>query len=218
MFIIIKTDLLSHEEEIIDVIYGEEYDYAVNIIEKYYNDLIVNLKNDTKFEYIVEIKNTDFFLIKKYTNVTKGYIYNKSSLKLESISSIKIKEFNENKMRINLNKSQLWANINSEINKRIIKNMDKESLYQFRNKFNDIINTNNTWTNTSLVMLENKLVKEFKKELFTSIVKKDLKKPIHPVQYKTIILNDNGKMIKYKECVPNLSKCLIQYSDYKDKI
>ena len=36
-------------------------------------------------------------------------------------------------------------------------------------------------------MLENKLVKEFKKELFTSIVKKDLKKPIHPVQYKTII-------------------------------
>lgn len=179
MYVIIKTDIKQQSDEILNIIYGEDTLYVEDMISKYYDNLIDNLNSLPKnsdintCDYFVEIENGEYTLIKKYTTISKGYLYNNvSSMIYEKIYLIKVKDYQETGMCINLNKSDLWLGINSEINRRIIKQLDKESLYQIHNIFENIIKTKENWSRTELTMLQNKIVKDFKKELFSSIVKK----------------------------------------------
>lgn len=224
MYVIIKTDIKQQSDEILNIIYGEDHLYVEDMISKYYDNLIDNLNSVPKngdintCDYFVEIENGEYTLIKKYTTISKGYLYNNvSSMIYEKMYLIKVKDYQETGMCINLNKSDLWLGINSEINRRIIKQLDKESLYQIHNIFENIIKTKENWSRTELTMLQNKIVKDFKKELFSSIVKK--KSGFLPGPYiksnEAVEISDFSKKVR-KMVILEKNKITVKNAEFTD--
>lgn len=177
MKIIIKTDLVSKTEKIINVFYGENDVYIEQWIKDYFNQemcTIVELmdKKVSDINYNVEENDSVFYLIKKYKLLLKGYIYNKSETVCEKIQSIKIMDFDGMANNVDILGSGLWKGINSEINHRVMRNIDHASLFQVNMKLEDAVKTKEKWSSTELIMLQTEVIKVHKKELYSSILKK----------------------------------------------
>lgn len=181
MQIIIKKNLLSNLEEVVNIFYGENDTYIKNWINSYFEQEIEglrmtpyeeNIKPDS-LDYFVEIENDTYYLIKKYKMILKGYIYNSSEKVSQKIFSLRILSYNNIDPLLNSIQNQpLWNDINSEVTHRVMKHIDKDTLYQINMKFEGAIKTKNIWTSTELVMLQNEITKNHKKVLYSSIVKK----------------------------------------------
>ena len=181
MQIIIKKDLLSNIEEVVNVFYGENDTYIENWINSYFDQEIDGLKmtpcegniKPDSLDYFVEIEDNIYYLVKKYKMILKGYIYNSSEKVSEKLLSIRCLKFNNIDPLLNKVKSQpLWNGINSEVTRRVMQQVDKDTLYQINMKFEGAIKTKETWNSTELVMLQNEITRTHKKELYSSIVKK----------------------------------------------
>jgi hypothetical protein len=179
MQIIIKTDLLSNSEEVINIFYGENDNYIENWITTYFDQEIDALKmtnlniNSEDLDFFVEIRDNIYYLIKKYKVILKGYIYNSSEKISNNMFSIRCLSYNNIDPLLNKIQTQsLWNGINSEVTHRVMKQVDKDTLYQINMKFESAIKTRDTWNSTELVMLQNEITRTHKKELYSSIVKK----------------------------------------------
>ena len=71
-----------------------------------------------------------------------------------------------------VNKDSLWNGINSEITHRVMRQVDQDSLYRINLNFEAAIKTKDNWNSTELIMMRNEITKNYKKELYSSIVKK----------------------------------------------
>ena len=179
MQIIIKKALLSNSEEIINIFYGENDSYIENWITTYFDQEIdalkmtnLNVKSEG-LDYFVEIRDNIYYLIKKYKVILKGYIYNSSEKMSDNIFSIRCLSYNNINPLLNKIQTQpLWNGINSEVTHRVMKQEDKDTLYQINMKFEGAIKTRDTWNSTELVMLQNEITRNHKKDLYSSIVKK----------------------------------------------
>lgn len=181
MQIIIKKDLLSNSEEVVNVFYGENDTYIENWINSYFDHEIEglkmtpcegNIKSDS-LDYFVEIEDSVYYLVKKYKVVLKGYIYNSSEKVSQRLFSIRCLSYDNIDPLLNKIQSQpLWNGINTEVTHRVMRQVDKDTLYQINMKFEGAIKTKDTWNSTELVMLQNEITRTHKKELYSSIVKK----------------------------------------------
>jgi hypothetical protein len=225
MKIVIKTNVDCKIEDVINIFYGENESYINEWIVKYFEQEILRLTNENgDADFFVELSESIFYLVKKYKKVSKGYIYNSTEKIDEKIQSIRLLDFDSSKqLAINASTNNLWNDINNEINHRIMKQIDHESLYQINMKFEGAIKTKNNWNSTELVMLQNEITKQHKKELYSSIVKKVKKfnkknsklqkQEFLVLPSKTIIINENGYM-EGDNKMPNLSKfssCSLEY-------
>ena len=68
--------------------------------------------------------------------------------------------------------TDLFMNINEEIQKRYLKSMDKDSLHQLISQINQIVYTKENWTNKEYLNFFNEILQNFKKESYSSIAKK----------------------------------------------
>ena len=121
--------------------------------------------------YEIDDDSQSFKLIKRTKAIKKGYVYNSSEKVVKIIYSIKIVECNSNKI-IFLENSDHFNNINREINNRVLKNLDKESLYQVLQKIQIGICTKKQWNSTEYNSLISEIIKTFKKDMYSSIAKK----------------------------------------------
>lgn len=245
MQIIIKKDLLSNTEEVVNIFYGENDTYIENWINAYFDQEIDGLKmtpceGDIKpdsLDYFVEIKDNIYYLIKKYKMVLKGYIYNSSEKVSQTLFSIRCLSYNNIDSLLNKVQSQpLWNGINSEVTHRVMRQVDKDTLYQINMKFEGAIKTRENWSSTELVMLQNEITRTHKKELYSSIVKKmkkfekkQNKKVMSPPQNlqtniipcKTIVA-DGDKLRGVGGVMPDLSRysgssCALEYHVINNK-
>jgi len=180
MFVILKKTI--EKDEILNIFYGQD-ELLKSIrewIKEYIEQDIKNRKlNETpeeikKFkEIIYEINDGhhSFELIKKTKSTKKGYIYNVSEKVANVLYSINILECNSNKI-IFLENSEHFNNINKEINNRVLKNLDKESLFQVLQKIQSGIYTKKQWNSTEYTGLVSETIKTFKKDMYSSIAKK----------------------------------------------
>jgi hypothetical protein len=180
MFVILKKTI--EKDEILNIFYGQD-ELLKSIrewIKEYIEQDIKNRKlNETpeeikKFkEIIYEINDGhhSFELIKKTKATKKGYIYNVSERVANVLYSINILECNSNKI-IFLENSEHFNNINKEINNRVLKNLDKESLFQVLQKIQSGIYTKKQWNSTEYTGLVSETIKTFKKDMYSSIAKK----------------------------------------------
>lgn len=180
MFVILKKTI--EKDEILNIFYGQD-ELLVSIrkwIKEYIEEDIKNKKlNDTTEEYkkfkeiIYEINDghQSFELIQKTKATKKGYIYNVSERVTNVIYSINILECNSNKI-IFLENSENFNNINKEINNRVLKHLDKESLFQVLQKIQTGIHTKKQWNSTEYTGLVSETIKTFKKDMYSSIAKK----------------------------------------------
>ena len=239
MQIIIKTDLKTQKEEILNILYGENPSYTNNWINNFFEQEISSLKmtpyeNETiktdSLDYFVEMEDGVYYLVKKYKRVLKGYLYNSFDKISERLYSVKVMSYeNTDKFLDEQPCDTLWNGINMEIIHRVMKQIDKESLFQLNMKFESAIKTKSHWTSTELIMLQYELIKTHKKNLYSSIVKKIKKvekkqqnRKSYGIQLpcKTIILDENG-MNGYGS-MPNISKyaeksCSLEYHIINNK-
>lgn len=174
MYIILKTDYLLDKKDIVNVMYDFQYDKWMKMYlnsEKSFLDTNEKSDENSKVEYIIN----GYTLIKKESTINKGYLYDKKTEKQTELLSLEVYTFDANEVTSNHlseNNTRLWENINSEINKRILKTMDKESLNQVFVKVNDNIKLKERWSNYEYTNMLNELLKNFKKELYSSVAKK----------------------------------------------
>jgi hypothetical protein len=177
MYIVLKT-APSDNDEIVNVFYCEDITVIRNWVRQYietdiksleYCPVTQGLKNIT---YELNDADKNIELIKKYKRVSKGYIYNSSERIVDVIYSISILEFDSNKCVTGLISSNNWENFNTEINKRVLRQLDKQSLFQVFMKLQQRIDTKTHWNKTEYTGLVTETVKNFKKQLYSSITKK----------------------------------------------
>jgi hypothetical protein len=181
MFIVLKKNE-DGTEQVLNIFYGQD-EHLISIgkwIKQYINEDIeirkseVTSEENKKFKeihYEIVDEQSCFKLIKKTKAIKKGYIYNSSERVTRDLYSIRIFECNSNKI-IFLENSEHFNNINREINNRVLKTLDKESLYQVLQKIQTGIYTKKQWNSSEYNGLVSETVKTFKKDMYSSIAKK----------------------------------------------
>jgi hypothetical protein len=180
MFIVLKKD--NEKDEVLNIFYGQD-EHMTSIrswIKEYIEEDIKTRKQNISDQekkqfkeiiYEIDDDSQSFKLIKRTKAIKKGYVYNSSEKVVKIIYSIKIVECNSNKI-IFLENSDHFNNINREINNRVLKNLDKESLYQVLQKIQIGICTKKQWNSTEYNSLISEIIKTFKKDMYSSIAKK----------------------------------------------
>lgn len=187
MFTIIKNEIekslnTALEETILNIIYGDNENYVKKWIEIYFDNIIEKKENVDNEEFFVEIENGIYYLVKKTVVIIKGYIFNTSEQIKEKLFSVRYLKFDENKEKallktlsdnIKLNElNGLYPEITNETNHKVLSEIDRESLYEIYCAFEGAIRTKETWNTPELIILQNKVTRDFKKDLYSTIVKK----------------------------------------------
>lgn len=175
MYIVLKFD--NGKETVCNVFYGHTMtsvagwvrDYLVELAESY--KTTPPLKYQRNIVYDVVDSGDVLILRKRYHQVNKGYVYNSYTECSETIVQMKILEFNGNIDWSPQSNSPL-ANINDEINNRVLKQLDKDSLYQITMKIHRLVKSKKTFTPLEYTGIVMEVIREFKKELYSSIAKK----------------------------------------------
>ncbi len=184
MYIIIKC--FGNKEEILNIIYKDEF-YIHAYIKNYIDNYIKNNKDN---EFIIENVDNVYVLKSKNIKSKKGYIYNTQKTSICELFSIKFLEYTHSGEPINedLNlfpeiiprleeeyKKMLKIDqydLNFEIIKRIVKKLDATTLNQIFLDILDNIHLKDNWTKKEIINMFSDVLKDFKKELYSSIVKK----------------------------------------------
>ena len=169
MFVILKNDYIKNNKSIINIMYGDKYDSWINIFLDYeLNDLNESNINET-ISYMIEDNN----IVMLEKTIKTGYLYNTESMKKKVIVTIEAIEYDTCGLSCyEIQNNKLFKEINSEINNRVLKSLDKESLYQVFNTLNKNLTIKKKWTSDDFVNILNDILKNFKKELYSSIAKK----------------------------------------------
>jgi hypothetical protein len=178
MYIIVRCQD-NCAEEVLNIIYGSCENLAIDWINQYLITEMTSLtfcpplQNTKNVSYKIEECDSNCSkLVRQFKKIHQGYIYNSSEKLIETICTVKFLEYTGSTPVIDTSVNPLWTNINSEINNRVIKHLDTDTL---RRLFRDIqvkVNTKRIWTNVEYISLVGSTLKEFRKELFKSIAKK----------------------------------------------
>ena len=119
--------------------------------------------------YEITENQTNFELIRHIKKINKGYVYNSSERLTENVYTINLLEYSGantfNIQKCNLKENTKWADINNEINNRVLKQLDKESLYQILNKIQASIKVKSNWNYTEYTSLVSEILKIFTRSL-----------------------------------------------------
>jgi hypothetical protein len=176
MHIILKK--IKEQTDILNVFYGNDTTLINNWIKEYINDDIEKFKLEPlnkdvrSISYEIIENQTNFELIKQIKRINKGYVYNSSERLTENVYTITVIEYTNTIDNCNLKENTKWADINNEINNRVLKQLDKESLYQVLTKIQTSIKVKSNWNYTEYTSLVSEILKTFKKDLYSSIAKR----------------------------------------------
>jgi len=180
MHIILKK--IQEKIDVLNIFYGDDTILINNWIKEYINDDIETFKLEPlnkdvrSISYEITENQTNFELIRHIKKINKGYVYNSSERLTENVYTINLLEYSGantfNIQKCNLKENTKWADINDEINNRVLKQLDKESLYQILNKIQASIKVKSNWNYTEYTSLVSEILKIFKKDLYSSIAKR----------------------------------------------
>jgi hypothetical protein len=179
MHIILKQSSIEGEnDQILALFYCPDQTIIRNWVKNWINTDIEDKKENENLDqqdrqgitYEINDTETNFQLIKRYKKISKGYIYTQSEKVSEMVYKISILEFDVSDSTGLQNEK--WSNINNEINNRVLKRLDKNSLYQIIIELESKIRTKSTWNRTEYVGLVSETIKSFKKSLYSTIAKR----------------------------------------------
>ena len=180
MKVLAKNDFISNSQSILNIFHVDDDDYIEKWISEYIQNEIKELSKETSKEeisYEIQSNFTEFSLIKKHKIINKGYIYNSNSFEYKKLFTINILTFIESITETCLSVQQkqpytkLYNDINEEINKRITKELNQETLLLLQSEYNKKIQTKDTWTQKELILLQNTIIKKHEMQLFNNISK-----------------------------------------------
>lgn len=182
MFIIVKHNNYSPSEndEVLNIFYTVDSTCIRDWIKEYINQDIISysyspIEEDLKYlTYELNDGEHNFQLLKKYKRISRGYIYNSSERITDVLYSISVLEFDseKNKTTNPLQGSHMWKSVNVEINNRILKSLDKDSILRIFNVIQDKIHTKNNWNKTEFISVVSDTLREYKGAMYKSISKR----------------------------------------------
>jgi len=167
--------VVQDDDKIINVLFENDIDKVEEYIKKYLKDKIKSLCiEDVSSIYTINSKEREFQIIKEFTKVRKGYVYNSHSQVSEVVLCIKYYSDNGCDSLINMDNciSNLTNDLNGEINKRVLRQLDKDSLYQVFVRVMNCIKTKDSFTKQEFTMIISEIVHNFKKDLYSTIAKR----------------------------------------------
>jgi hypothetical protein len=167
MFIIVKNDLIKKQKEVVNIIYGDKYN---SWVKEYLSDMLESYTNSINYT----INDENMSIIKTESIIEKGYLYNNKTTCETVVMFLDVLEYNPKLLEFNKSSSdgRLWENLNYEINHRVLKKLDKDSLYQIFVELDKNMKLKSKWTSVDYINVLNELLKNFKKELYSSVAKK----------------------------------------------
>lgn len=183
MFIIVKHNNHSPSEndEVLNIFYTVDSTCIRDWIKEYINQDIISysyspIEEDLKYlTYELNDGEQNFQLLKKYKRISRGYIYNSSERITDVLYSISVLEFDSEKNKTTtdpLQGSHMWKSVNVEINNRILKSLDKDSILRIFNVIQDKIHTKNNWNKTEFISVVSDTLREYKGAMYKSISKR----------------------------------------------
>jgi len=180
MFIIVKHNNHSPSEndEVLNIFYTVDSTCIRDWIKEYINQDIISysyspIEEDLKYlTYELNDGEHNFQLLKKYKRISRGYIYNSSERITDVLYSISILEFDSEKKTTPLQGSHMWKSVNVEINNRILKSLDKDSILTIFNVVQDKIHSKNNWNKTEFISVVSDTLREYKGAMYKSISKR----------------------------------------------
>jgi|LakMenEpi03Aug12_release.lakeMendotaPanAssembly.Ray.scaffolds.fasta_scaffold00606_36 hypothetical protein len=180
MFIIVKHNnhFPSENDEVLNIFYTVDLTHIRDWIKEYINQDIISysyspIEEDLKYlTYELNDGEHNFQLLKKYKRISRGYIYNSSERITDVLYSISILEFDSEKKTTPLQGSHMWKSVNVEINNRILKSLDKDSILTIFNVVQDKIHSKNNWNKTEFISVVSDTLKEYKGAVYKSISKR----------------------------------------------
>jgi hypothetical protein len=170
MFVVVQDD-----HKIINVLFENDVDKIEEYITKILKDKIKRLCiEDVSSIYTIKSNEREFQIIKEFTKVKKGYVYNSHSQVSEVVVGIKYYSDEGCDMLMNADNcgSNLTNDLNGEINKRVLRQLDKDSLYQVFVRVMNCIKTKDSFTKHEFTMIISEIVHNFKKDLYSTIAKR----------------------------------------------
>ena len=164
----------SSSSKIINIFYGENDTYVNNWIKEYIQDYTNTHSNNPTIEITQDNNHDKYTVYHTVKKIVPGYIFNTHTTNIEELFSIQILDYDETQFinTISSENSMLWKDINQIVNNKVLKQLDQDSLYQVFLKMGASIHTKLSWTATELIQLQNQILKDFKKDLYSSVVKK----------------------------------------------
>ena len=178
MYILIREE--GDRKQVINILFGDDIasvrkwveDYLLTEVTSYsYMPLQKYTKN---VSYSFGCDGGDFFrFIKSYKRISKGYVYNSSDKVEEVMFTIKCLEYQSRNSITHVGSGTLlWTDINAEINNRVLKQLDKDSLFQVVSEVHNRIPLKGTWDNSEYSRMFSEVLKNFKKDSYSTVVRK----------------------------------------------
>lgn len=180
MFIVIKTQndnqkILKIHLENLDVLQKWVDDYIETQIESY--TMCPQIQN-TKYMSFKITKNEDLseiILTKYYKKIYPGYVYNSSEWTTENILKLQIVEC-EDSLLIDESekskKSDFWFKYNNEINSSVLKQLDRESMYNVFSHLTELVNQKPKSFQEEYINMLSSSLRLIKKELYNITIKR----------------------------------------------
>jgi hypothetical protein len=176
MFIILKKE--QENEQVANVLYTDNINIVYNWISKTIMDeieslMLCPLRKGERDVTCVSIDNIDgMSLVRRYKKLHKGYIYNVYDNIEEEVFSLRFLEYDGMSKSVDSGDFKMWKSINDEINGRILKQLDRDSLYKIMSTVQIVINTKDTWTGAEYTGIVSEAIRDFKKQLYENVKKR----------------------------------------------
>uniref|UniRef100_A0A6C0H800 Uncharacterized protein n=1 Tax=viral metagenome TaxID=1070528 RepID=A0A6C0H800_9ZZZZ len=178
MFVLICQD--SDSEQVVNIIHSTDTSIVKSWISEYLHSEMESQSMcpalpDIKYNaYTIEDDETSGVsrLVKRYKQVHRGYVYNSYERKESTVCAVRFLKFDGNNINFDNVGKGLWNDLDVEINYRVIRQMDKDSLLQVFKGIQQRLSTKNNWTTSEFTALMSDTLKSFRKELFSNITKR----------------------------------------------
>jgi hypothetical protein len=195
MYIVLKRT--EESEEVLNILFGENDEEVQSWISEYLAEQIENLKliqleeGIKNMNYIIneDSSKNQFSLVKNYKKIHKGYVYNTSEKIGKVMYTINYVEYDGRNINYSEQKSTFKRDLNNEINNRVLRQLDKESLYQVLRSIQNKMLLKESWDSFEFTNMISETIRTFKKQLYSNIAKK-LKRFGQYKKNKTNLLSD----------------------------
>jgi hypothetical protein len=177
MFVILEKWNGIDTENIINVFYGDDIAYVNAWMYEY---IQMHIKSLEMCPVQQGLKEVSYNMLPNYSinctskKVNKGYIYNSSETSSKTVMTLKVLEFDGNTVELPnfQQENMLLQGLNEEMNSRVMKQLDRDSLYQVICKIHQYLMVKKQWSTLEYTHLVSEAIQNFKKELYSNIVKK----------------------------------------------
>jgi len=170
MYIIIKSERHIPKESVINILNSEDIadskkwmmDYIKSQKTSY--EMCPNLKYTKNVTYQILETENECILVKKYDLLEKGYVYNQYTSKMDTLTMLKCLKYEYNGDEESIRSLM-------DINRSVLKQLDKDALYEILIGIVDQISSKAMWTRKEVTHVVSNVLRTVKKQVYNTITK-----------------------------------------------